>query len=165
MADTTTQPAGTAPAEPGRLSPQDHRRLAVDLFNETWTLLDRASRTAAEIDAMIHTAHASRYHWQHAANSTPNNLARGEWQCSRVYAVLGRGEPALWHARRVLEICEGNGIRDWDLAYAFEALARASRVAGDEDAAQEWLSRARAAADGIAEEDDREHLLSDLATI
>jgi hypothetical protein len=65
----------------------------------------------------------------------------------------------------VLEICEGNGIRDWDLAYAFEALARASRVAGDEAAAQEWLSRARAAADGIAEEDDREHLLSDLATI
>ena len=114
---------------------------------------------------MIHAAHASRYHWGEAAGSTPNNLARGEWQCSRVYAVLRRPEPALWHARRVLEICEANGIGDWDIAFAYEALARASRVAGDTDAAERWLAKAREAGDRIAEPEDRELLFSDLATI
>ena len=45
---------------------------------------------------MIHAAHASRHHW--AAVGTGVNLARGEWQISRVYVTLGRGEPALFHA-------------------------------------------------------------------
>ena len=52
-------------------------------------------------------------------------------------------------ARRVLEICEGNGIRDWDLAYAFEALARASRVAGDEDAEQDANEPSRRTEHGL----------------
>ena len=95
----------------------------------------------------------------------PNHLARGEWQCSRVYAVLRRAEPALWHARRVLEICEANGIGDWDLAYAYEALARATRVAGDDSATERWLAKARAAGDAIAEADDRDLLLGDLQTM
>ena len=37
---------------------------------------------------MIHAAHASRYHWSQVG--TKANLARGEWQVSRVYTVLGR---------------------------------------------------------------------------
>ena len=67
-----------------------------------------------EDDRMLHMAHASRFHWE--AVGTAANLARGEWQCSRVYAVLGRSEPSLHHARRVLEICRLAQIGDWDLA-------------------------------------------------
>jgi DNA-binding transcriptional MerR regulator len=152
--------------EPDRsLTPEQHRRIGIDLFNFTWTLLEKADRTPAEIDTMIHAAHASRYHWSLASGSTPANLARGEWQCSRVYAVLHRGEPALWHARRCLEICEENGIGDWDIAFAYEALARASRVAGDQAGMEEWLARAREAGDAIKEEEERDLLLSDLATV
>ena len=62
---------------------------AVDLFNYTWTLIEKADRTPAEIDEMIHAAHASRYHWSKAGTTV--NLGRGEWQVARVYAVLGRG--------------------------------------------------------------------------
>lgn len=151
----------TAPAESLEV---DHRRLGVDLFNHVWTLIETADRTAAQTDEMIHAAHASRYHWWRA-DAGPEHLARGEWQCSRVYAVLGRGEPALWHARRCLEICEANGIGDWDLAFAYEALARASRVAGDLDQAAQFVTRAREAAEKIADPEDRELLRSDLATI
>jgi DNA-binding transcriptional MerR regulator len=152
------------------LTAEQHRRLGIDLFNFTWTLLERPVRTPAEMDTMIHAAHASRYHWGEAVTrgaekSIPANLARGEWQCSRVYAALGRPEAALWHARRVLEICESNGIGDWDLAFAYEALARASRVAGDTAAVEQWLEKARAAGDDIAEQEDRDLLLSDLATV
>ena len=60
-------------------------------------------------DRMLHAAHASRYHWGEAPECEPANLARGEWQISRVYMVLGRAEPAIWHAQRCLEHCEEAG--------------------------------------------------------
>ncbi len=147
------------------LTPQQHRQLGMDLFNHVWTLLETPDRTPDEIDTMIHAADASRHHWRFAADGGPENAARGEWQCSRVYAVLERAEPARWHARRCLEICEANAIGDWDLAFAYEALARASRVGGDGPATERWLAAARAAVDDIADPEDREHLLGDLATI
>ena len=139
-----------------------HRRLGIDLFNATWSLLEVPDRSADQTDALIHTAHASRHHWALADGSGPENLARGEWLCSRVYAVLGRAEPALWHARRCAEICESSGIGDWDLAAAYEAMARAHLVAGDTAAAREWATRARTAAGAIAVADDREVIEQDL---
>jgi hypothetical protein len=142
----------------------DHRQLGVDLFNHVWTLIETRDRTAAQTHEMIHAAHASRYHWSLAGEGA-ERLARGEWQCSRVYAVIGRGEPALWHARRCLEICEANGIGDWDLAFAYEACARASRVAGDLDGAARYVELARAAGEQITDDEDRELLRTDLATI
>ena len=38
------------------LTPEQHRRLGTDLFNVTWTLLEKPDRTPAEIDSMIHAA-------------------------------------------------------------------------------------------------------------
>ena len=108
------------------------RRLAADLFNHVWALLDTEGRTPEQDVEMIHAAHASRHHWGEVG--TPVNVARGEWQISRVYATLGRGEPALFHAERCLETCTEHGIGDFDLAYAHEAMARAYRVLGDESA-------------------------------
>ncbi len=142
-----------------------HRALGAALFNHTWTLLEKPDRTPAETDEMIHAAHASRLHWSRADDAEPVNLARGEWQCSRVYAVLGRGEPALWHARRCLEVNEAAGVGDWDIASAYEAMARAHAVAGDAAAAADWKARATAALDGIADKDDRDLIEADLATL
>lgn len=88
------------PPAPPTLDPATERHLAVALYDQVWTYLDRPDRSAADDLAMIHTAHASRHHW--AAVGGPENLARGEWLCSRVYAVLGRDEPARHHAHRCL---------------------------------------------------------------
>ena len=85
--------------------------------------------------------------------------------CSRVYAVLGRAEPALWHARRCLAINEAAGSVDWDIASAYEAMARAYLVAGDAAEVAAWKARATAALDGIADRDDRELIEGDLATL
>jgi hypothetical protein len=141
----------------------DHRRLGVDLFNHTWTLLEKPDRTPAEDDELLHATHASAYHWSRVG--APENLARGEWQVSRVNAVLGRGEAALHHAQRCLDHCLEHGIGDWDLAYAYEALARAHKVAGDEAEYRRNLELAREAGTRIAEGDDREHLERDLAEL
>lgn len=136
------------------------RALAVALFNRAWTLLETHDRTPAQTDEMIHATHASRHHW--AAVGTAANLARGEWQCSRVYAVLGRAEPSLWHARRCVAILEENGIGDWDIAEGFEAMARASAVAGDLAEARAWAARAQAACDAIDEDEDRRIVQADI---
>ncbi|HSF81110.1 MAG TPA: hypothetical protein VLA49_07745 [Anaerolineales bacterium] len=140
-----------------------HRKFAVDLFNYTWDLLDKPQRTKQENDTMLHAAHASRYHWEKAG--TALNLARGEWQVSRVYAILNRAEPALYHAQLSLEICQGNDIGDFDLAFAYEALARASAVAGDIPARDRHLEQAVKSGQAIVEAGDRKHFFSELQSI
>ena len=87
-----------------------------------------------------------------------------EPRAGRVYTVLGRPEPAIWHARRCAEHCEANGIGDWDLAYAYEALARAHALAGDGEA-ESWKSKARGAGDAIADPETREHFDEDYLTL
>jgi hypothetical protein len=141
----------------------DERAVAVDCFNGTWTLLEKHDRTPDDDARMIHMAHASTYHWANVG--TDVNQIRGEWQCSRVYAVVGRAEPALFHAQRALAICQRAGIADFDLAFCYEALARAYAVAGDETQKQHWLGEARAALESISEEEDRTLVEADLATI
>ncbi|MFZ0157794.1 MAG: hypothetical protein WAL50_02085 [Kineosporiaceae bacterium] len=141
----------------------DHRRLGVDLFNATWDLMGMESRTADDDDLMVHTAHASAYHWRQVGTAV--HRARSHWLCSRVYAVLQRSEPALVHAQRVLDLCTENGIGDWDLAFAHEALARGHAVAGDPEAARAATETALAAAEAIADPEDRAVVLSDLESI
>jgi hypothetical protein len=147
------------------VTPAEERQLAVDLFNHAWTLMELDGRTAEQDDELIHAAHASRHHW--AAVGTPANLARGEWQLSRVYTVLGRAEPALYHARRCLAYCEANpeSLEDWDLPYAHEALARAHALAGKADEAGRHAAQARELSTRVTGAKDREHLEADLATL
>jgi DNA-binding transcriptional MerR regulator len=144
----------------------DHRTLGVDLFNKTWTLMEKSPRTPEEDDEMIHMAHASAFHWQQVG--TRANRSRSEWQCSRVHVLLGQTDQALYHARRCLEIAEANedgSMEDWDLPGAYEALARANSVAGNLDEARDWAERGRAATAAIADEDERKVMEADFATI
>ncbi len=138
----------------------DHRQLGVETFNEAWRLME----SREDDDRMLHAAHASRFHWGEAPEHEQANLGRGEWQISRVYVVLGRSEPAIWHAQRCLQHCEEAGIGDWDLAYAYEGLARSHALAENAEA-DEWKAKARAAGDEIADPEDREHFDEDYKTL
>lgn len=141
----------------------NQRQLGVDLFNEVWRLME----TREDDERMLHAAHASAYHWSEAPECEPKNRARSEWQLSRVYTVLGRGEPALHHARRCLEICEAHpeNIEDWDLPFAYEALARAHRVAGMNEEAAGYKQKAQELGEEISDPEDREHLDEALASV
>ena len=152
------------PARLPNLDRETERRLAAGLYNEVWRLMELPDRTPQQADAMLHAAHASRHHWAHVG--MPVNVARGEWLCSRVYAVLGRAEPSLWHARRCLELLEAApSCEDWDMAAAYEALARASALAGLAAEAREWTEKARVQAAAIADPDDRRPIEADLARL
>ena len=166
MTNTVSDPtAATSVA----LDAATHRQLGVDLYNSTWTLIEKADRSPAETDEMIHRAHASRWHWARAAGSNPVNLARGEWLCSRVYSTIGRAEPARWHAQRCVEINESidedAGRESWDLAGAYEAMARAAFVGGDSASGALWKARAMDALDAIDNADDRMPIEGDLSTL
>jgi DNA-binding transcriptional MerR regulator len=166
LIDPTKETAMTAaPPLPPDVDPTTRRALAVGLFNRVWRLLETPDRTVEQDDEMVHAAHASRYHWGEVPTSERKNLAIGEWQCSRVYAVLGRAEPALHHARRCLEIVEGGDHEAWLRASAYEALARAHAVAGERDDAVAWKAKAVAAIALEPDKDDREVIEQDLATL
>ncbi|MDZ4121208.1 MAG: hypothetical protein U1C33_02210, partial [Candidatus Cloacimonadaceae bacterium] len=100
-----------------------HEALAPALFNASWDLLEKENRTREEDSKLINMVHASLFHWRQIG--TPVNLLRGEWMISHVYALLKHSDAALYHAENGLKIALENGIKDFDLAYAYEAMARA----------------------------------------
>jgi len=79
--------------------------------------------------------------------------------------VLRRAEPALRHAERCLAVCREHGLAGFDLAFAYEALARAHAVAGGTAQVSDFLRLAEQEGRDIAEDDDRKILLDDLQTI
>lgn len=151
------------PDDDPTLGDETERELAKRLFNLVWSLLEQPSRTTDEDELMLNAAHASLYHWLRVGE--PVNEVRGEWQVSRAYSVLRRGEPALHHARRSLALCEQHGIGDFDIAFAYEALSRAHMVAGETADAARFAAIAKTAAGAIADDEDREIFLGDLADL
>jgi DNA-binding transcriptional MerR regulator len=149
--------------EPQPPTTTDERELARTLFNQTWTLIEKESRSPEEDERMIHMAHASRFHWDNVGDD--QNRAIGEWQCSRVYATLGRAEPALYHARRCLAHADRPGAEVWLVASAHEGLARAQAVAGDFEAARDSRSRATALVETVTDPEDRKIVLADIDTL
>ena len=142
---------------------KEHRRHAVESFHGTWTLISKRQRSKDDDVRMVHMAHASRHHWGVAGG--PVNWAIGEWQVSHVYALLRREEPALFHARECLRICRTHGLRNFPLAYAYEALARASAVARRRMEVARFVALGVRAGSRIQERDDREQFFRDLRTV
>jgi DNA-binding transcriptional MerR regulator len=155
MSDTTVDPVEGA----------THRRLAADLFNRSWRYLELDRRTPEQDDELVHCVHASCWHWRQVG--TPAHVARGEGQCSRVYAALGRAEPALHHAQRCLDLARagGEGFEEWDLASALEVMARAKLAAGDSAEAADYVELSRRELETIADPDDRTVIESQLAEL
>ncbi len=140
-----------------------HNYMATKLFNDTWELLDKENRTAEEDILMIHTAHASLYHWYQFGQA--KNLSIGEWQVSRVYAELKMGQSALKHGLANIDLCLKHDISGFELAYAYESVARAYKVLGDSSKMSEILEKGYAEAENITNAEEKDYLISDLKTI
>lgn len=140
----------------------DHRKLAVDLFNHTWSLLDTSSRTKEQDEEMVHAAHASRHHWGIAG--TPLQHARGEWQIARVYAALKRFAASAHHAQLYMDACKLHAFSPFDEAFGNEGLARAL-VENDPEKAMEHIQEAKRVGEGIEKEKDRQWLHENLDDI
>lgn len=108
--------------ETPEISLEQHKQFAIELFNNTWDMLEKNDRSDYDDIRMIHMAHTSLYHWSYVGEAV--NMTRGEWLVSRVYCSVGLLESAEYHARKSLSICLNNNIGDIDLAFAYEAFTR-----------------------------------------
>ncbi|MDR0917081.1 MAG: hypothetical protein LBN02_07870 [Oscillospiraceae bacterium] len=136
---------------------------AIQLFNETWDLLDKTDRTTEDDITMLHKTHTSAFLWRTA--NKPVNNARGEWQVSHVYSVLKYGAPALLHGESSLALCLENGIGGLDLAFGYEAVARAHSVLGDAAKSAEFKQKGIDASADVSDAEDRAYVLGELNSI
>ena len=138
-----------------------HKHFAQSSNGRVWELLQKHERSQSENDEMLHAAHACAYHWKFAGSVV--HQQRGEWLISRVHVALGHATEALRHAERCFELTEANKelMRDFDIAYAFEGLARAHAMIGDEKMAEEFLYLAEQAGGVIADQEDKSIFMND----
>lgn len=147
-----------------------HKKFAVELFNRTWELHDKKDRTKLENDEMLHAAHASAYHWSKLGKVVgeerfKQSFARAEYLLSRVNWALEHPEACLVHAKRSFEFCTEHNIGDFDLAFAYEAMARAYAMTGNDAERNKYIELAKNAAEDIEKKEDKNYLLSELASV
>ncbi len=140
-----------------------HTEFAKLSNGQVWNLLGKTDRSSEEDEEMLRDAFASLYHWGYAG--TEIHQQRGEWMIAHVYTVLGDARPALKHAQRCLELTEAHKdqMEDFDIAYAYEGMARASALAGITETAKKYLELAKSAGEAIADAEDKEWFVGDLA--
>ena len=137
-----------------------HRAQGIECNNSTWEMIE-AERTPENDEEMLRRAYASTYHWARAARRVPANDARGAWLLAKVQLLAGQPQLSLRYADRCLEVCKQYGLADFDLAYAYEARARALKALGDDIAAGESWDLAKSVP--IADAEDQAILDADLA--
>lgn len=142
-----------------------HRHFSVDCFNRAWDLIEKEDRTPEEEDEMLNLSIASLWHWTQRPDCTQKELSLGNWQISRIYALIGRPEMATAYAERCLAATEDADLPPFYLGYAYEALARAAMTSRDRRLAMEYIAQARQLAQREESDEDRQLLLDDLATI
>jgi hypothetical protein len=140
-----------------------HQYFAVQTFNGAWDLIDKPDRTPDEDSEMLQRAFASRWHWGFVGG--PEQLATGDWQIAHVASLLGYGWMAQVYAQRAFDACEREGWTDWRRASMLEGMARAAAAAGDAAAHAKYYALATEAVAAIAEEEDRNVIASQLATV
>jgi hypothetical protein len=140
-----------------------HKYFSAHCFNAAWDLIDKFPRTPEEDMTMLQRSLASLWHWTQREDAKPQNLSVSYWQVSRVYALLGQAENALAYGAVSLKLAEG--LEPFYGGFAYEALARAEMVAGNEGKMNEYLEKARALAEQVEDEEDKRMLIGDLETI
>lgn len=140
-----------------------HRFFSANCFNRAWELIGKPDRTAEDDRLMVALNQASIFHWQQRLDCTDTHRSIGYWQASRIHALLGNAAEARRHAQTSLAFAQN--AEPFYRGYAFEALARAEKLAGNPARAAEYAAKAQIDAQSVSEADEREALLADLAQL
>lgn len=142
-----------------------HKYFSADCFNKAWDLIDKPDRTPEEDEQMLLLSMASAWHWTQREDCQPTNLSVAYWQISRIYALLRQADNARRYGQMCLDVSRGKDIQPFYLGYAYEALARAEMVAGEQAEMQSYLEKAKQAAARVIDAESKAMLLADLETI
>jgi hypothetical protein len=126
-----------------------------------WQLLENDRRSLEEDDEMVLAAQASLYHWGKVG--TRAQLQRGYWLLSHVFSVLLKPAQAVKFAKKCMQttLAFPKEMKDFDLAYAYEWLARAYALEGNKKLAAENYDLAQKAGMNIADDEDRQIFMND----
>ncbi len=140
-----------------------HRLFAKSCNARVWELLGQTTRTALENDELLLAAQASLYHWQQVG--TPLNVQRANWLLARAHTVLGDPAGAMKHATRCIELTKAHmsEMKDFDIAYAFEAMARTYALLGDRMNAKEYYDLALRVGQAIQDPEDKQIFMGDFS--
>jgi uncharacterized protein YndB with AHSA1/START domain len=139
-----------------------HRIQGIAATNEALELLAQERGDVAD-ERLLRLAYAAAYHWERAAGRTTANEARAAYLVSRALTATGQPERGLVSADRCLTLCAEHGLTDFDLAYSYEARARALHSLGRFREAVEAWDRAQRVE--IADPEDRAVVESDFARL
>lgn len=137
-----------------------HKYFATHCFNSAWDLIDKTNRTPEDDQLMVALTHASIYHWLNRPDCTNKNLSIGYWQASRIQSLLGHPAEAVRHAEECLRY--SSDLEPFYVGYAYEALARAAALIGQNQQASEYRAQAEAQAARVENDNARAMLLKDL---
>ena len=142
-----------------------HKFFAATCFNEAWGLIEKPNRTAEEDEEMIRLSLSSTWHWTQRDDYTNQNMSIAYWQTSRIYSILGQARNSMRYAQLCLDVSQGDDIPPFYLGFAYEALARAESVAGNQEKVEQYIDKARDIAARLTNEEEKKILEQDLNTI
>jgi len=76
--------------------------------------------------------------------------------------VLNKADKALEHAENCRKLTEELDLKGFDLAYSYEAVARAYALKGDKTETEKYIKLAKETGEKIEGEEDRKIFLDDL---
>jgi hypothetical protein len=140
-----------------------HKYFSAACFNKTRDFIDSPNRTEEDNFSMLQTAMTSLWHWTQREDATLQNLSVGNWQVSRVYALMGQADNARSYAEVSLK--HAGEADPFYIAFAYEALARAEMIAGNKAKMKAYLQKAYLLVEKIEDVEDKDVLMKDLENI
>ena len=140
-----------------------HRQLAIQTNGRIWTLLEKKDRTSLEDDELLYAAYASCYYWLKAGTGV--NQQRGEYLIAKAYMSLNSANQALYYAKRCLALTEKykEEMKDFDIAFAYECLARAYAMNKNKEDGLKYYQLATKAGQKIVDAEDKKIFDGDMA--
>ncbi len=142
---------------------QDERALAAQPYNRCWELLETEPRSSEDDVELLTSAFASRHHWLQTGG--PEQSIVSDWIVARAAGAVGMRDLALFFAERAHDAAQVEGTADWLVASTAEGVARAYSLTGDAAQCQEWVATAGRLVAMIADDEDRELIASQLASV
>lgn len=139
-----------------------HHYMGIEMNIQTWNLLVTKERKEQDDVRMVMFAKSSLFHWRLSPNFQSINEQRGQWMIANAYSNLGMGDKAIDYAKETLRLTEENDFKDFDLAYAYEGMARANSALKKKDECKKWLVKATEAGELIKVDEDKKIFWGDL---
>ena len=142
-----------------------HRRLAADLFNRSWQLLELENRTPAQDDELVHVVHAAAFHWGEVGNAGAPCTGR-EPVRARVFGTRPPRSCAPSCAASA-RVGARRRRRLRGLGPGHRARSRCTRhlAAGNRSEADHYVALAQSELDKVADPEDREIIGSQLTEL